>query len=186
MAEAMAATGHDPWWTQYTLVVLGVATVLAVAAKWRIDRLKLLLASVEVVSRTPDIRAYRTEAVDLWRRLFAVVLVALLVQENAEHLATVGHLVGLEPLSSPLAVFAIAVVVAGVAAVGALVRLRIREIEARLAAATRLVWHHSRAALHCVRRGDKTILGVMASTKNTEADVSDLNRQLVDFQSAKF
>ena len=52
--------------------------------------------------------------------------------------------------------------------------------------ATRLVWHHSRAALHCVRRGDKTILGVMASTKNTEADVSDLNRQLVDFQSAKF
>ncbi len=140
MAEAMAATGHDPWWTQYTLVVLGVATVLAVAAKWRIDRLKLLLASVEVVSRTPDIRAYRTEAVDLWRRLFAVVLVALLVQENAEHLATVGHLVGLEPLSSPLAVFAIAVVVAGVAAVGALVRLRIREIEARLAAATRLVW----------------------------------------------
>jgi len=52
--------------------------------------------------------------------------------------------------------------------------------------ATRLVWHHSRATLHCVRRGDKTILGVMASMKNNEADLADLNRQLADFQSANF
>ena len=48
--------------------------------------------------------------------------------------------------------------------------------------ATQLVWSHSRAALHCVRRGDKTIFGVMASNKNNEADLPALNRQLTEFQ----
>ena len=48
--------------------------------------------------------------------------------------------------------------------------------------ATQLVWSHSRAALHCVRRGDKTIFGVMASAKNNETDLPALNRQLTEFQ----
>ena len=48
--------------------------------------------------------------------------------------------------------------------------------------ATQLVWSHSRAALHCGRRGDKTVFGVMASTKNNETDLPGLNRQLTEFQ----
>jgi len=52
----------------------------------------------------------------------------------------------------------------------------------RKISATQLVWSHSRAALHCGRRGDKTVFGVMASAKNNETDLPALNRQLTEFQ----
>jgi hypothetical protein len=77
--------------------------------------------------------------------MFPVVTALLLVQENLEHLASAGHAAGLEPIASPLAVLAVALAVLGVAGLGALVRWRIKEIEARLATACRRSWPRSTA-----------------------------------------
>ena len=99
-------------------------------------------SSIEAPTRAGTVASYRT----CGGALFPVVMVLLLVQENLEHLATAGHAAGLEPIASPLAVLAIALAVLGVAGLGALVRWRISEIEARLATASRRSWPRSTAA----------------------------------------
>lgn len=47
---------------------------------------------------------------------------------------------------------------------------------------THLVWGGDRAELHCVLRSDGCVLGVMASAKAGEPDLSELNRQLGEFK----
>ena len=47
----------------------------------------------------------------------------------------------------------------------------------------RLLWVCERAALHCVRRADGTILGAFATSKHGETDTAELHRQLGEFQS---
>lgn len=50
-------------------------------------------------------------------------------------------------------------------------------------APVRLLWTCERAALHCVRRADGTILGAFAAAKHGETDTAQLHRQLGEFQS---
>lgn len=146
MADAMSREGHGGWWTPYMLLVLGVAGGLAGGALWRLRRLAHLQARLGIVDRGSDPTGYPRELSHLWRVLFPVVTALVLVQENLEHLATAGHPAGLEPIASPLGVLAIALAVLGVASLGALVRWRISEIEARLAKASRRSWPRSAAA----------------------------------------
>jgi hypothetical protein len=143
MVDAMSREGHGGWWTPYMLLVLGVAAGLAGGALWRLRRLAQVQARLGIVDRDSDRSGYLRELSHLWRVLFPVVTALLLVQENLEHLATFGHAAGLEPIASPLAVFAVAIAVLGVAGLGALVRWQIREIEARLAIARRRTWPRS-------------------------------------------
>ena len=145
VVEAMSPEGHGGWWTPYMLLVLGVAAGLAGGALWRLRRLTQVQARLGIVDRGSDRSGYRRELSHLWRAMFPVVVVLLLVQENLEHLAAEGHAAGLEPIASPLAVLAIALAVLGVAGVGALVRWRIGEIEARLATASRRRWPRAAA-----------------------------------------
>ena len=72
----------------------------------------------------------------LWAPLFGLVAVAFAIQENVEHLAGHGHLIGLGALGGPeypLALPVIALVTLVAAALGAVVRWRIGVLEARLA-----------------------------------------------------
>ena len=49
----------------------------------------------------------------------------------------------------------------------------------------RLAWSYDRTGLHCARRADKTILGAFASAKTGETDLTNLHRQLLEFQNLK-
>lgn len=145
MAEAMSPEGHGGWWNPYMLLVLGVAAGLAIGALWRLRCLTNVQARLGIIDGGSDPSGYLRELSHLWRAMFPVVLVLLLVQENLEHLATAGHATGLEPIASPVSVLAIALAVLGVAGLGALVRWRISAIEARLAKASRRNWPPSTA-----------------------------------------
>jgi hypothetical protein len=48
---------------------------------------------------------------------------------------------------------------------------------------SRLTWIYERTVLHCVQRADGAILGVIVTKKNTETDLTGLNRLLVEFQT---
>ena len=47
---------------------------------------------------------------------------------------------------------------------------------------TRLTWTCERTVLHCVQRADGAILGVIVTAKNAEADLTGLDRLLMEFQ----
>ena len=140
MDAAMAASGHDGWWTPYALAVTAIATLLAAGAARRVRGLRSRLDAVGSFERTRDRTTYVRELRAVAQRLVPLVFVLLVVQENVEHLATFGDVPGLEPIGSPFAVLAILFATLAVAAVGALVRWRIRVLEARLAAARAPRW----------------------------------------------
>jgi hypothetical protein len=140
LAEAMSAGGHDGWWGAYTLGVLGVTAILAAGALWRLRRLASLTSDLAPTESGPDAGGYAHELAQVWRSLFAAATVLLVVQENLEHLAAGGHLVGLEPIATPAALVVIGFTALVVASIGALVRWRIRQLEARLVAARRRAW----------------------------------------------
>ena len=147
MDEAMTAGGHDSWWTPFMLGVLAVAAGLSVASAYRMGRLSALRASIGAarIDRVDGPR-YAAELARIWGRLLPAVVFALLVQENVEHLATEGHVAGLDPLAGALTIPVIALVTFVVAAVGGLVRWRIRTLEAAIAAARAAAWPRPRPA----------------------------------------
>jgi hypothetical protein len=141
MDEAMSAGGHDAWWTPFMVAVLAVATMLAVASACRLGRLSAIRASIDAARSAPvDGPRYPAQMAAMWRRLLPTVAIALLVQENAEHFATEGHLAGLDPLAGAFTLPVIALVTLVVAAVGALVRWRIAVLEGHIAAARAAAW----------------------------------------------
>jgi hypothetical protein len=121
LAEAMSAGGHDGWWGAYTLGVLGVTAILAAGALWRLRRLASLTSDLAPTESGPDAGGYAHELAQVWRSLFAAATVLLVVQENLEHLAAGGHLVGLEPIATPAALVVIGFTALVVASIGALV-----------------------------------------------------------------
>jgi hypothetical protein len=134
-AAAMSAGGHDGYWWAFSLVVATAATLLGL---WVAIRLIRLAARTQAVRPRPARRpvpTYRGELGGLWIALFAVTTAAFAFQENVEHLAGHGHLIGLGALTGPeypLAVPVIAAVTFVAAALGALVRWRIAVLEARI------------------------------------------------------
>jgi hypothetical protein len=138
---AMQAGGHDGYWPAFSVLVVVVATVLGLRAAVRLGRLsggsgRRDTAGLRPVAAHRIRHGYRRELARLWPPLSAVVAVAFAVQENVEHLAGHGHLIGLGALTGPeypLAVPVLALVSLAAAALGALVRWRIAVLEARLA-----------------------------------------------------
>jgi hypothetical protein len=140
--EELAHTGHGDAWQAAVAVVLVVAVSLLSIALWRIRQLGLLARNL---APAPDRRSsgpspLGRRLVILWSRLVVATALALLVQENLEHLQAGLPLPGLTVLGSseyPDALLIIIGVTLAVAVVGSLVRWRRAVLIARLAAAVR-------------------------------------------------
>ncbi len=156
-ADAMRAGGHDGYWPAFTFAAAIAAAVLGGAALLRVAWLRHRLGRLRTergrwrhgsAGRSRPGRAiwrgrgfaplsYRRELIGLWARLFVVVTVVFVIQENVEH-AGHHHLLGLGALWSqeyPLALPALAGVTLVIAAIGALVRWRIAALHALVAGA---------------------------------------------------
>jgi hypothetical protein len=137
-ARAMSEQGHDAYWVPVSIVLaLGVALVLlgSLSAYHRLCRSAADATGIHIEGPS-----YPAELVRTWLRLFPSVAVSFTVQENIEHVGVGGHLAGLDPLFGPassLALPVLATATFALAALGALVRWRIRGLEARVDAAAR-------------------------------------------------
>jgi hypothetical protein len=59
-------------------------------------------------------------------------------------------------------------------------------LAAQQLAPTRLTWTHERAIVHCARRADGAILGVVTMKQQADADAELVKRLLEEFQSLQF
>jgi hypothetical protein len=141
--QAMTAGGHDGYWMAFSVVIVALG-MLALAREavrgWRLSR---QAAGHEVRRRrvlpqaeTAGFAGYVAELRRIWPRLFVATALLFTIQENLEHVAAgqathgLGSLIGTE---HPFAVPVLAVVVGMAAALGALVRWRVRLLEIRAA-----------------------------------------------------
>jgi hypothetical protein len=135
----MAAQGHDGYWAPASfLLVVGVA-VVALVGLTAYRRLRSDAEGMEQPTLADGGSSYLAELAGIWLRLFPTVAVLFAIQENIEHLAVDGHLAGIAPLFGPGSTAVLPVLAAttfALAAVGAVVRWRIRVLVARIAAAT--------------------------------------------------
>lgn len=126
------------YWPAFVAVTLLVTLVVAVAAGRALLRLGRLVGGLPVAAPARGGRTYLAELARLWPRLFAVVVLAFLLQENVEH-ATAGEpMPGLWALSAPgypLALPVIALVTGLLAAAGSWLQWRRDTLVARLRAA---------------------------------------------------
>jgi hypothetical protein len=134
----MSAQGHDAYWTPVSVLLTAgvVLVVLATLAAYRRLRADAVAATMTLATGP----SYVHELASIWLRLFPTVAVLFAVQENVEHFAVDGHLAGIEPLIGPgssIVLPVLAVTTFVLAAVGSLVRWRIRVLEARIAAVAR-------------------------------------------------
>lgn len=137
--NAMAESGHGAWWSALLTAALLAAVGIALAAAVRHQRLWAQLRrsggyALLPVPRTGLFREWR----GLWVQMGIWVSALFLAQENLEHLASEGHLAGLEPLlgyGAPVVLGAIAIVTAVVAAVGSIVRWHEASLRAAIALA---------------------------------------------------
>lgn len=134
-ARAMAAGGHDGWWVPASLVVLGVGFLLLIQTLGGLAHLEDRArasgrdGAAGIVPVAPEIRS-------IWGRLFPLVTILFLAQENLESLVAHGRLLGLDPLisDSGIAVPMLALLTLGLSVLGALVRWRVAVLRARIAA----------------------------------------------------
>jgi hypothetical protein len=100
LAHTLRQAGHDYWGA--ATVALGVAgTVLAAAATWRLVRLRRRAAALQARVRPVPARTYLVRSATMAARLFAVVAVGFVLQENIEHVLNHGHAPGLGALVGP-------------------------------------------------------------------------------------
>jgi hypothetical protein len=136
---SLQATEHGAGWFLTVLaIVVGALATLALAA-WRIRSLRrqLVAVSARVPWSAPPSRA---DLLAASLRIFALAILAFLLQENYEHLSAHGHLPLLEPLLAgqyvaTMPVFAALAVLA--ATLGLRLGMRIAELEAALATSAR-------------------------------------------------
>lgn len=152
-----AAAGRPQPLTEhgYWPLFVAVVVVLAVGGAWRsLRRLwrlegalrargsgRLGTAGLSGARRSdPEVPGYHRELALLWPVVTLATAGLFLVQENLEHLAATGSWFGLAPLDGRLHPDALVFVAAAslvVAALGALVRWRVRVLESRLRVASR-------------------------------------------------
>ena len=129
VAQALRTAGHGYWPMASTLLLVAG---LAMAAVWavRLAYLSWRARSAPHAGGGKPTRSWAGRAVRLWPRLLAVVLLAFMAQENIEHLAGHGHVLGLDAIGPehPLAI----PVLAAVSAVTALILAAVRRHEACL------------------------------------------------------
>jgi hypothetical protein len=137
-ATAMTVRGHDGYWAPVSLIIGLAAAATFLAALAVISRLERQAASVAPEPSSEP--GYLHELASTWLRLFPTVGVLFLLQENVEHFLVGGHLAGLGAVLGPDALPVLAATTFGVAALGSIVRWRIRVLEALVAATKRPIY----------------------------------------------
>ena len=133
LAAALRSAGHGYWGAAAFLLLLGGA---AAAVAWLV-RIRSLRRRAVVPRATVDGPSWRRRAVGHWIRLFAVVAISFVLQENLEHAFAHGHLIGLGALIGPeypLAVPVLALVTGAAAAIIAIARQHEIELISRIPA----------------------------------------------------
>jgi hypothetical protein len=141
LRRAMTGGGHDGYWMAFSVVITVLVAGLVAREGLRAARLQHRLHRLGG-GRSTNVRGaarghgYRAEFRSIWPLLFVATAVGFTIMENLEHIATgqsphgLGSLIGTE---HPMAVPILAIVSAFIAAVGALIRWRIRILELRVA-----------------------------------------------------
>jgi hypothetical protein len=147
---AMARTAHGYWpaFVVFTLFLAGGGALTAARALARLGR---SVRGLPPVAIDPGRPAYWPEVRHLWPRLFAVILIGFLVQENLEHILAGGGLPGLWVLAAPeypLAIPGILVVSALLAAAGGWLQWRREVLIERLRAARAAALRRRPTAVH--------------------------------------
>lgn len=140
LTQALRAAGHDYWgWASLALALIGLATGVAAVLHLRSLRLR---ASELLVAPIASRRALPGRFAATWVRLFAVVVIGFVLQENAEHFISHGHLLGLNALLGPeypLALPVIGLITALASMVAAVLQRTERELLSLISAALRQV-----------------------------------------------
>ncbi len=134
-ATAMTAGGHDGYWAPVSLGIGVAAALTFIAALAVLSRLHGHAVSIGPAPATEP--GYLSELASTWLRLLPTVGLLFLLQENVEHYLVDGHLAGLGVALGPDVLPVLAATTFAVAALGSLLRWRIRVLEARIAAARR-------------------------------------------------
>lgn len=100
LAHALRQAGHD-YWGAATVVLAIAGVVLAAAATWRLVALRRRANVLHARLRPVPARTYLRRAVTMAARLFAVVAIGFVLQENVEHVLGHGHAPGLGALLGP-------------------------------------------------------------------------------------
>jgi hypothetical protein len=137
-SAALTRTGHDGRWDETVRVVLAVAGLLAAVGTARLLWLYYCARRLGAAGQPvgPTMPAYVRALLLLWAQLFAIATLLFVLQENYERWSVGLALPGVAVLSpageaGPMPVFLLLSLV--VAAVGALFRLGIAVLEARVA-----------------------------------------------------
>jgi hypothetical protein len=134
-ARAMAVGGHEAYWMPLGLVIAGAAA--GTFLLW----VRVIVRLQDGAAGTPFVAGptYFGEVVSIWRRLLPSVALLFTLQENAEALLAHGRVVLLDPVIGPDAAWIVPpvllVLTFVLAALGAIIRWRIRVLEARIARA---------------------------------------------------
>ena len=139
LTRALRAAGHDYWgWASLALVAIGVAVGIAAVLRLRSLRRRVeRLRAAPIASRPALASRFATT----WARLFAVVVIGFVLQENVEHVISHGHGIGLGALLGPeypLALPVIGLITALAGLVAAAVQRTERELLSIIHAALRL------------------------------------------------
>lgn len=120
LARVLREAGHGYWAiASLLLAIIGLAAVVGTLV-----RLRGLRRAAEALGSSPSLsaRPYAARWLHVWTRLFAVVAIGFVVQENVEHLIAHGHMPGLGALIGaeyPLALPVIGLITAVAALVAA-------------------------------------------------------------------
>lgn len=144
-ATAMTAGGHDGYWAPVSLGIGVAVAAIFLAALGVLSRLQRQAGSSG--HRPTSEPGYLHELASTWLRLFPTVGLLFLLQENVEHFLVDGHLAGLGVVLGPDVFPVLAATTFGIAAIGSLLRWRIRVLEARIAAARRHVFARPSASI---------------------------------------
>lgn len=135
LTHALRDAGHE-YWAVASLALAGFGIAAAVGAWVRLHRLRRRAAELGAASG----RAGRARILPTWLRLFAVIALGFVIQENVEHYISHMHATGLGVLLGPEYPLALPVIglISGVAAMLASAVSGIeRELLASIAAALR-------------------------------------------------
>jgi len=148
LAAALRQSGHE-YWAVASLILAAIGVACGLAWVVRLHRLQRLASALGAVVGPIPSGAYLARAAAAWARLFPLVAIGFVVQENLEHLAAHEHLIGLGALTGPeypLALPVLAAISALAATAAAAFSTAERELIVRIATALR------NAALRAPRR----------------------------------
>ena len=164
VAAALRSGGHGYWGAASAgLAVAGLVATVAVGRHlWRLRSAARNVGATRPGHARPT--AYLRRVRTAWPRLLAVVLIGFVLQENAEHALTHGHLPGLGILLGPEHPLALPVI-AVITLIGALLASAILVTEAVLLAVIRALDARPRAPRRLVRPATRHALAAISGPR---------------------